>query len=259
LEAAVFFSRFGGRVDLRGKSVLDFGCGFGSTCFFLAQQGAGRVVGVDTDEQRVAFANHKLASQFSGTGCDIRFGTPDQLGHQRFDVVISQDCFEHYPDPGRILKTMERYLLPGGVVLIGFSPLWKSPYGGHIGYMTKMPWAHLLFPERVIMQERLRYRPDEHARTFSEMRGGLNKMTYERFLRVVREGGFDIEFLDTNVTDSKLKPLIEALRSVPGCFEYLTINLYAVIRTRILQAQSEREPNANPLVSSSKAPVDQTA
>jgi len=43
--------------------------------------------------------------------------------------------------------------------------------------MTPLPWAHLLFPESVIMNERKRFRPDENANKFEEVKGGLNKMT----------------------------------------------------------------------------------
>jgi len=58
---------------------------------------------------------------------------------------------------------MKQYLKQDGLLVIGFSPLWKAPYGGHIRFMTKLPWAHLIFPEEVIMAERRRFRPDEEA------------------------------------------------------------------------------------------------
>src|SRR3989442_14787271 len=64
-QTQIFFARFGGRVDIRRKSILDLGCGFGGTSIFLAQHGAQRVVGVDTDEERVVFARNKLKSEFS--------------------------------------------------------------------------------------------------------------------------------------------------------------------------------------------------
>jgi len=54
-----------------------------------------------------------------------------------------------------------RRLAHGWRIAIGFGPLWKSPYGGHIGYMTRLPWAHLLFSERAIMRERRRFFPND--------------------------------------------------------------------------------------------------
>jgi SAM-dependent methyltransferase len=229
-----FLSRFGNRVDVRGKRVFDFGCGYGSTSLMLAQKGAARVVGVDMDEDRVAFAKHKLVSEFSCLCGKVDFVVPGELKdpsrtEERFDLVISQDCFEHYEDPIAIMNAIRSLLAEGGQVLIGFSPLWKSPFGGHIGYMTKAPWAHLIFPERIIMRERKRYRPDEDARTFAEMRGGLNKMTYAKFLATMRASGYDIDFLETNVSDSRLRAFADLIRRVPFTFEYFTKNLYAIV------------------------------
>jgi SAM-dependent methyltransferase len=229
-QASIFFARFGGRVDFRGKSILDLGCGFGGTSIFLAQRGAKRVVGVDVDEERIVFARNKLQAEFSNLAQKIEFALPSELKKERFDLVVSQDCFEHYEHPAQVMRTMRSFLVDDGRVLIGFSPLWKSPYGGHIGYMTKVPWAHLLFPERIIMLERRRYRPRENARTFSEMRGGLNKMTYAKFLKTIRDSGYRIEFLATNVSDSKLRPFVNFIQRLPFCFEYFTKNLYAIVR-----------------------------
>ncbi|PYS08876.1 MAG: hypothetical protein DMG15_25570 [Acidobacteria bacterium] len=229
-QARLFFARFGSRVDIRRKSILDLGCGFGGMVIFLAEQGARRVVGVDTDEERLAFARNKVKSEFSNLADRIEFAVPAELREERFDLVVSEDSFEHYGDPIAVMKTVRTFLVDSGKVLIGFSPLWKSPYGGHIDYMTKVPWAHLLFPERIIMRERRHYRPHENARTFSEMRGGLNKMTYAKFVETMRNSGYWIEFLDTNISDSKLRPFISFLQRLPFCFEYFTKNLYAIVR-----------------------------
>jgi SAM-dependent methyltransferase len=160
----------------------------------------------------------------------IEFLLPDELTAECFDLALSEDCFEHYEDPERIMKMLRNYLKPDGRVFIGFSPLWKSPSGGHINYMTKLPWAHLLFPERIIMLERRRYRPDEDARTFAEMRGGLNKMTYAKFLTTMRASGYRIDYLASNISESKLIPAVNVVRRLPFCFEYFTKNLYAIVR-----------------------------
>src|SRR5437667_9348732 len=54
-QAERFCRRFGGLLDIRGKTILDFGCGHGAMSFFLVQNGACRVVGVDEDQERIAF------------------------------------------------------------------------------------------------------------------------------------------------------------------------------------------------------------
>ncbi|HEX3716439.1 MAG TPA: class I SAM-dependent methyltransferase [Verrucomicrobiae bacterium] len=228
-QALIFLERFGDRVSFKDKRVLDFGCGYGSMSVVVAEQGAKRVVGIDTDDERVNFAKYKLRTEFKHFSDRIEFAVPNEFKHETFDLVISEDCFEHYEDPVAIMKQISTMLGPNGKVIIGFSCLWKSPGGGHIGCMTKLPWAHLVFPERVIMRERKRYRPDENARCFSEIRGGLNKMTYDKFLNTMEESGYEIESLATNVSKSKLVPIANLIRKIPFCFEYFTKNLYAVV------------------------------
>jgi 2-polyprenyl-3-methyl-5-hydroxy-6-metoxy-1,4-benzoquinol methylase len=36
VSSVEFFSRFENKVDFKGKSVLDVGCGLGATCFYMA-------------------------------------------------------------------------------------------------------------------------------------------------------------------------------------------------------------------------------
>jgi 2-polyprenyl-3-methyl-5-hydroxy-6-metoxy-1,4-benzoquinol methylase len=229
LQADKFIRRFGGRVNVCDKTVLDFGCGFGSMSFVLAEAGARRVVGVDIDQDRIAFARTKLATDFKRFSGSVDFVLPDEIKDERFDMVISEDCFEHYADPIGIMNNFRLLLGPKGRVVIGFSPLWKSPYGGHISHMTKVPWAHLVFPEHIIMQERMRYRPQERATAFSEMKGGLNKMTYEKFLKTMQESGYKIDFLATNLSENKMMPFVNLVRRLPICFEFFTKNLYAIV------------------------------
>ena len=90
----------------------------------------------------------------------------------QFDIVVSKDSFQHYNDPASALSQIRQLTAPGGLIAIGFGPLWKSPYGGAIDFMTKLPWAHLIFSEEAIMRERLRYRPEEKAQTYKDVRGG---------------------------------------------------------------------------------------
>ena len=91
------------------------------------------------------------------TNSVVKLELADDLGHDKFDIVLSKDSFEHYNDPENQIFTMQQYLKEEGILVIGFGPLWKSPYGGHISWMTKFPWAHLIFPESVIMAERKTY------------------------------------------------------------------------------------------------------
>jgi SAM-dependent methyltransferase len=230
-EAPKFFSRFEGRLDVKGKSVLDVGCGFGASCVYAALSGAARIVGVDTDLHRLAFAKAKLADGYASLSEVVEFRTPFEVGEdEKFDVILSQNSFQHYDNPETLVEQWKGRLKAGGAIVIGFGPLWKSPYGGPIEFMTPLPWAHLLFPERVIMRERRRFRPDEEAETFAEIRGGLNKMTLQRFVRIIASAGLRFEYFETNVGETPRMRLFRLLRRIPLLGDYLTVNVYSIVR-----------------------------
>lgn len=172
--------------------MLDLGCGSGATCVWAAQRGTRRVVGADI--QSVELMRRKLASDYPELAgvVELRKITDgSELDGELFDVVLSKNTFEHVGDPESYVGVMQAHAAPSGHVVIGFSPLWKSPLGGHIGFMTKFPWAHLLFPEDVIMAERKRFRPNEDAQRFEQIRGGLNRMTLARFEQVMAASGLE--------------------------------------------------------------------
>jgi SAM-dependent methyltransferase len=235
-----FFERLPA-IDFRGLSVLDFGCGLGSTCIWLAEKGAERVVGVDV--QPVDFAEARLAERSAEVGGRVAFHRiePDSdLGFVgQFDVVISKNTFEHATDPGGYVDAMKARLAPGGTLLIGFAPLWKSPTGGHIGFMTPLPWAHLLFPERVVLAERRRFRPEEAASRYEDVLGGLSRMTLARFQAVMAGSGLRQVYFDTNNPRGARSPLRRRALSVlrvmsrPRALrEYLTFSAYGAWRDR---------------------------
>lgn len=225
-----FFARFGSALDVAGKSVLDIGAGRGEVIIEAAHRGAERVVGIDIDvgEQVVKMVAEDpvAAERVELVPTD---GSLQELGSERFDIVLSKDSFEHFVDPESFTFTLAQYVKPGGLLAIGFGPLWKSPMGGHIDYMTPVPWAHLLFPEEVILDERRRFRPDG-ARSFAEIPGGLNKMTLGRFLRIVEATGFETVYFVTNAGDHPLVKLMRIVSRVRPLREYFTTNVYGVWR-----------------------------
>lgn len=233
--SALYFHRLGKKVDFVGKKVLDVGCGYGSTCVYMALHGAQRVVGIDIVEEHIAFANTKLYSEYSDISHKVEFKIatdPKQLAGEKFDVIISKDSFEHIENPGKYIMDLQEYVADNGIIAIGFGPLWKSPYGGHMGFMTRLPWVHLIFPEEVIMKERKRFRPDENAEKFEQTKGGLNQMTLRRFKDIMKNSNLEPLYLQTNVHDRKLTRLFNVLSHLPFCREYFTFNLYSIWRIK---------------------------
>jgi SAM-dependent methyltransferase len=227
-SAKRFFARLESFLEVNGKSVLDIGCGRGAVCVEAVRRGASRVVGVDLvvfPQTRQIVIDPELSGRVEFVTTD---GTLRELGPETFDVVLSKDSFEHYANPELFISEISKFVKRGGVLAIGFGPLWKSPRGGHIEYMTPMPWAHLLFPENVIMAERERFRPDERARSFQEIRGGLNKITLARFKTIMASSGLACIYFETNVSDNPIVRGMNMFGRIPPLTEFLTTNVYGV-------------------------------
>jgi SAM-dependent methyltransferase len=189
-------------LDFRGRTVLDYGCGGGCTCVTAALRGAARVLGVDI--QDVSPAQAELETNYPQFGGVVEFRQIREardIGEQRFDLILSKNTFEHVADPATYVSETAALLAPDGMLVIGFNPLWKSPRDGHIDYMTKFPWAHLLFPESVILRERKRSRPDEDPRHFEEVKGGLNRMTLAKFTAVMAQSCLEQVYFEVNRND----------------------------------------------------------
>jgi SAM-dependent methyltransferase len=179
-------------------TVVDFGCGYGEDAIELVRRGCKRVVGVDIQEERLAGARVNAAK--AGVADRCAFTT---VLNEPCDAVVSLDAFEHFEDPGGILRIMHAMLRPGGSVYASFGPTWYHPLGGHT--FSVFPWAHLLFSERALCAWRSHIR-DDGATHFSEVAGGLNQMTISRFEKLVAESQFDLKSLEC-VPIGKLKPL----------------------------------------------------
>jgi len=161
--------------EVRGKEVLDFGCGPGAEVVEMAEHGASRVIGIDLRQHWLDLGVEHATNRGVADRCTFAPEWRDPI-----DVIISLDSFEHFSDPAGVLAHMHRLLRPGGKVLAAFGPTWYHPLGGHI--YSVFPFAHLLFSEAALVQWRALHKTDG-AKTIEE--SGLNKMTIRHFIRLV--------------------------------------------------------------------------
>ena len=98
--------------DLRGKKLLDAGCGTGWFSKAASERGA-LVTSMDLGENLLGKVKEKCNSTtVVGSILDIPF--PDNS----FDVVISSEVIEHTVDPQRAISEMHRVLKPGGLMVV---------------------------------------------------------------------------------------------------------------------------------------------
>lgn len=167
-----------------GKYVVDFGCGFGYQSIALVKKYCCSVFGIDSNRKtlRKAIDNAKKYNISSQKLSFIERISPNMLNS--FDVVISQNSFEHFGNPELVLNEMINLLNDSGIVLITFGPPWFAPYGSHMHFFCKIPWINILFSESTVMKVRNYFRNDG-AKCYEECESGLNKMTIARFESIV--------------------------------------------------------------------------
>ncbi len=201
---------------VRGKNVLDFGCGRGDQAAAIAKRLSATVTGLDTNPRTLADAvtNHGAAVEFIDS---IPTG-------RTWDIVISLNAMEHYDDPIAALDAMRQAVPVGGMILISFGPPWWAPYGSHMHFFCRIPWLQLWFSERTIMTVRAKYRSDG-ARKFEEVESGLNRMSLAKFERIVSASRLSL--LRLNYTGVKG---MHWIARIPVLRELGTVNVTSVLR-----------------------------
>jgi SAM-dependent methyltransferase len=174
--------------EIAGKVVIDFGCGEGDDAIEIAGRGAKRVVGIDIREDVLEEARRRALQAGVQNACSF-VSAASELA----DVIVSVDAFEHFADPGGILRAMDALLQPAGEVFISFGPTWYHPLGGHL--FSVFPWAHLIFSEKALIRWRSTFKTDGATR-FSETAGGLNQMTISRFEELLAHSPFQLASLE---------------------------------------------------------------
>ena len=112
-------------IGLRGKRVLDIGCGGGLLSEGMAVHGA-EVTGIDLSEKPLSVARLHLLE--SGQKVDYRKISAEQMAEEMpgaFDAVTCLEMLEHVPDPASIIESCARLVKPGGQVF--FSTINRNP------------------------------------------------------------------------------------------------------------------------------------
>jgi len=134
------------RGDLKGKLVLDAGCGVGGLTRALVAKGA-RVIALDIGPRLAAETRARCR-------CEAVVGTLDALGFASgsFDVVFSTEAIEHTPDPERSVVELYRLVKPGGqLALTTPNRLWQAPVraASRVGLRPYDGYENFLSPRRL--------------------------------------------------------------------------------------------------------------
>ncbi len=228
--------------SLEGLDVLDFGCGSGALSFLAARDGARSVLGVEIDAESAAAAKRRAAEM--GSVPPPRFLVLDDprrlpVDDASFDRVLCFDVLEHVMDPAAALGEWWRVLRPGGRVLIWWVPWWH-PYGPHIESLVPIPWCHVLFSEKTLLETcaRIYEMPEFQPRIWDrdasgdkrpnkwrklDALPGVNKLSMRRFEGLVQGMGWRVPRRERHgFSSGVVAPLTRVFTRIPFIREFVT-------------------------------------
>lgn len=227
-----FFHRFKEPIDFNNHVVLDIGCGWGSLCHDIANRGAKKVIGVDPELSRVNFAQEYLkreAPELNGRVIFYHGTISDHLEElcSSIDVIVSKDSFEHIINLENEVERAFEVLKPGGLLFAGFGPLYNSPYGDHKATNAKLPWFHLILPERFLLK-RLNKKRNINLKSITDL--GLNKLKLSEYKKIFNSSKFNILSFETNRSVHPVSYFFRILACIPFCEEYFTQSIYVILQ-----------------------------
>ena len=111
--------------SIKGKAMLDVGCGGGILAESMSGRGA-RVKGIDLSDKALKVAQlHLLESHLA---VDYEMISAEQLAERepaRYDALTCMEMLEHVPDPASTIGACARLVKPGGDVF--FSTINRNP------------------------------------------------------------------------------------------------------------------------------------
>ncbi len=107
--------------DLKGKKLLDLGCGTGGHLQLYLKRGAAKVIGTDLSEKMLEQAEKDLqkCGQFSGRFSlyHLPMEKLAELPECHFDVITSSFAFHYIEDFPALLASIANKLKPNGILV----------------------------------------------------------------------------------------------------------------------------------------------
>lgn len=186
---------------LKGRDILDFGCGEATMALSIALRfAARRVVGVEIHKEIdncIPYAYAQLGLEDLPGNLELKRMDPDSPLKEAgmFDVIYSWSVFEHVAQNLIVdcFQKLKNVLRPGGIMFLQTTPLYYSAEGSHLKPWVPAPWAHLSMQQDLLyaaLREKI-----EDAGQFEQLRSvyeTLNRATAPELIRAVQRAGFRI-------------------------------------------------------------------
>ena len=127
--------------DVRGKRVMDLGCGFGWFARWAREQGSGAVLGLDVSEKMLRRAMEMTADEgIAFTRADLE---EIELPAASFDLVFSSLALHYIENLERLLGLVHAALVPEGWFVFSMEhPVYTAPrQQGWVEYEGQPSWV----------------------------------------------------------------------------------------------------------------------
>lgn len=115
--------------DLKGKSILDLGCGYGENSKLLLKRNASRVVGIDISKKMLNLAKKFNSDPKISYYC-IDMENIDKI-EEKFDLIISSLAIHYVKDYNKLIKDVYNLLNDGGTFIFSQEhPITLAPKNG---------------------------------------------------------------------------------------------------------------------------------
>ena len=199
--------------DLRGKRVLDVGCGWGGLSRILSECGA-EVTMVDPFPPHVEIARARAprATGFIGSGVEL---SESGLADAQFDHVFVHDVIEHVGMPPdhrgdahpvletqqRVISEAARVLKPGGTFMVSTGN-YLFPYDGEVQI-----WFFHYLPRPV---------QAEILQTIGRSADRYGLLTWAQLVHMTESAGLALAHVETCETDGFLKTVEDCMSPLFG-------------------------------------------
>jgi len=186
--------------NVKNKTLLDMGCGFGDHAKKLSKKGAKKIIGFDISKKLIAIANKQNISN-----CKFEYGNLDKklkYKNNSFDIVYSSLAIHYIKNLSQLFKEVNRVLKQGGIFV----------------FSTGHPIADLIAqsPNHKIEIKRKGKKRITNCNYFNENKtiinlGGIGKMnmypkTFEKLIKSALNNKFElIDYVDAKPIPSAKK------------------------------------------------------
>ncbi len=157
--------------DVRGKTVLDLGCGYGWHCAYARERGAASVLGIDGSRLMAAEAGRRSG----GGGITYSVCAIEDYPYppEAFDLVLSNLALHYVEDLAAVYRGVFRTLRPGGVFLFNIEhPTFTAGRAQQFAEDGTWPVENYFYPgerETVFLGKRV----VKYHHTLTQILGGL--------------------------------------------------------------------------------------